>query len=138
MCSSECMCCTALLQSLRGRCTSASAVVQQTLNNRFAVFTAVHMCYSIQDVEGISKICTSMQPIASIRALTVDSSNANNVRLVNLKLKTMTDVLTTEFIVLLNSNGQVVAAPNDPQKLLVGTQWNPGYVVSSTLATGRR
>jgi C4-dicarboxylate-specific signal transduction histidine kinase len=96
------------------------------------------MCYSIQDVEGISKICTSMQPIASIRALTVDSSNDNNVRLVNLKLKTMTDVLTTEFIVLLNATGQVVAAPNDPQNLLVGTQWNPGFVVSSTLSTGRR
>jgi C4-dicarboxylate-specific signal transduction histidine kinase len=79
-----------------------------------------------------------MQPISSIRALTVDSNNPNTVNLVNLKLKTMTDTLRTEFIVLLNATGNIVAAPNDPQKLRVGMPWNPGFVVSATLATGKR
>jgi hypothetical protein len=89
-----------------------------------------------QDIEGISKIAASMQPLLSLRALSVNYTDAANLALVSQKFKFMSSVLTTAFIVLLDSNGSIILAPDSPE--LAGTAWDPAFVVSSALSTGLR
>jgi hypothetical protein len=89
-----------------------------------------------QDIEGISKIAASMQPLLPLRALTVNTTDAANLAFISQKFKFMSSVLTTAFIVLLDGNGSIILAPHSPE--LAGTQWNPAQVVSAALSTGLR
>jgi hypothetical protein len=72
-----------------------------------------------------------------MRGITTNRS-PSNVDSVEAKIKGLSRVLRCEFVVVLDVNGKVVIAPNDPAGVLVGTDWNPGHVVQDTLATGRR
>jgi hypothetical protein len=72
-----------------------------------------------------------------MRSITTNRS-LSNVDSVEAKIRGLSKVLRCEFVVVLDANGKVIIAPNDPAGGLVGTSWDPGFVVSSTLATGKR
>jgi hypothetical protein len=78
-----------------------------------------------------------MQVSSAMRSITTNRS-LSNVDSVEAKIRGLSKVLRCEFVVVLDANGKVIIAPNDPAGGLVGTSWDPGFVVSSTLATGKR
>jgi hypothetical protein len=64
--------------------------------------------------------------------------SASNVESVEAKIRGLSKVLRCEFVVVLDAQGKVVIAPNDPTGALVGTSSTAGHVVNDTLKTGKR
>ncbi|KAG5184511.1 hypothetical protein JKP88DRAFT_289857 [Tribonema minus] len=88
------------------------------------------------EMDGVGLFAASLQASELLRAALIAPDDAAAAAAARLRLASASELLQAEFVVLLNSTAQIVAAPNCPE--LQGAAFDPAFVVSRTLATGSR